>query len=82
MLATTKRTAVQSQPVVLTVSVEDMAKAREVRRALNIMRGVTKVYMPRQKRMTGIERARLDVKEGRVYRYDCLDDFIREIENG
>lgn len=73
---------VKSQPVVLRVSVEDMEKAREIKRALRIMRGVTKVCMPRQKRMSGIERARLDVKEGRVYHYDSLDDFIKEIEHG
>ena len=34
------------------------------------------------KRLTGYEQARLDVEQGRICRYDSLDDFIKEIENG
>ena len=71
-----------SHSVVLTVDVENMAIAREIKRALGIMRGVTHVHLPRRKKLTGYEQARLDVKEGRIYSYDSLDDFIKEIENG
>ena len=71
-----------SHPIVLTVDVENMAVAREIKRALKIMRGVTHVHLPRRKKLTGYEQARLDVKEGRICSYDSLDDFIKEIENG
>lgn len=67
---------------VLTVSLEDISMLKDVKKAISMVRGVTKVTVPRRKRLTGYEQARLDVKEGRVCSYDSLDDFIKEIENG
>ena len=32
--------------------------------------------------MKAIEQAHDDMKQGRICRYDSLDDFIKEIENG
>ena len=54
----------------------------QICQAISLLRGVTKVTVPRRKRLTGYEQARLDVAEGRICRYNSLDDFIEEIENG
>ena len=55
---------------------------RDIKKAISMVRGVTKVSVPRNKRLTGYEMARRDVEQGRICRYDSLDDFIKEIENG
>lgn len=73
---------VKSQPGVFVVSFEDISMARDIRKAISMLRGVTKVRLPRRKRLTGYEQARLDVEEGRICSYNSLDDFIKEIENG
>jgi hypothetical protein len=48
--------------------------------AIGIMRGVTKITLPRRKRLSSYERSLRDLDEGRVYKYDSLDDLIKEIE--
>ena len=72
---------VKSQPGVFVVDFEDISMARDIRKAISMLRGVTKVRLPRRKRLTGYEQARLDVEEGRICSYNSLDDFIKEIEN-
>ena len=70
------------EPAVLTVSIEDMSMLKDIKKAISMVRGVTKISMPRRKRLTCYEQARRDVEQGRVCSYDSLDDFIKEIENG
>ena len=70
------------EPAVLTVSIEDMSMLKDIKKAISMVRGVTKISLPRRKRLTGYEQARRDVEQGRVCSYDSLDDFIKEIENG
>ena len=64
------------------VNIEDMSMLKDIKQASSMVRGVTKISMPRRKRLTGYEQARRDVEQGRVCSYDSLDDFIKEIENG
>ncbi len=63
------------------VDFEDISMLRDIKKAISMVRGVTKVSVPRSKRLTGYEQARLDVEQGRICRYDSLDDFIKEIES-
>ena len=70
------------RPSTLSVEIEDESMIRDIKKAISMVRGVTKVRMPRRKRLTGYEQARLDVEDGRICSYDSLDDFIKEIENG
>lgn len=67
---------------ILNVTYSDEAMLKDIRKAISMVKGVVRVSMPRRKRLTGYEQARLDVKEGRVLSYDSLDDFIKEIEHG
>ena len=63
------------------VSVEDKSMMKDLKRAIGMMRGVTKVSIPRRRKLySAYELSMLDIKEGRVYSYDSLDDLIREIE--
>ena len=62
------------------VDIEDMSMLKDIKKAISMLRGVTKVTIPRRKRMSSYERSLRDLDEGRVYKYDSLDDLIMEIE--
>ena len=64
----------------LIVNVEDVSMLKDLKKAISMMRGVTKITVPRRKRMSSYERSLRDLDEGRVYEYDSLDDLIKEIE--
>ena len=75
-------TAVPSTPVpgVLTVSFEDISMLKDIKKAISMVRGVTKVSVPRRKRkLTGMEQAMRDIEEGRVYHAESVDDMFRQI---
>ena len=75
-------TAIPTQPGRLTVDFEDISMLRDIKKAISMLRGATKVSVSRSKRLTGYEMACRDVEQGRICRYDSLDHFIKEIENG
>ena len=62
------------------VSIENISMLRDIKKAISMVRGVTKVTVPRTKRLSSYERSLRDLDEGRVYEYDSLDDLIKEIE--
>ncbi len=64
----------------LIVSVENVSMLKDLKKAISMLRGVTKITVPRSKRMSSYERSLRDLDEGRVYEYDSLDDLIKEIE--
>ena len=63
----------------LIVNVEDVSMLKDLKKAISMLRGVTKITVPRRKRMSSYERSLRDLDEGRVYEYDSLDDLIKEI---
>ena len=73
-------TTIPTQPGRLTVDFEDISMLRDIKKAISMVRGVTKVTVPRTKRLSSYERSLRDLDEGRVYEYDSLDDLIKEIE--
>ena len=79
-MATPTQTASLSRPGVFMVNFEDISMARDIKKAISMVRGVTKVCKPRTKRLSSYERSLRDLDEGRVYSYDSLDDLIKEIE--
>ncbi|MCR5039694.1 MAG: hypothetical protein K6A94_10195 [Bacteroidales bacterium] len=64
----------------LIVDIEDMSLINDIKKAISMLRGVGKVSRPRRKRMTAYERSLRELDEGKVYKYDSLEDFIKEIE--
>ena len=73
--------ATTSVPGQFIVNFEDVSMAKDIKKAIQMVRGVTKVVRPRQKRLSAYELSLRDLDEGRVYSYDSLDDLIREIEH-
>ena len=64
----------------LIVDVEDLSLLNDIKKAISMLRGVGKVTRPRRKRMTSYELSLRELDEGKVYKYDSLEDFIKEIE--
>ena len=63
----------------LTVSIEDVSMLDQIKQAISLIRGVSSVTLKRR-RKTSMDRAIEDIEQGRVYKYDSLDDLIKEIE--
>ena len=61
------------------VNIEDMSKLKDIKRAISMLKGVGKIVTPRR-RLSSYERSLRDLDEGRVFKYDSLDDLIKEIE--
>ena len=53
---------------------------KDLKKAISMMRGVTGITIPRGRRLSSYERSLRDLEEGRVYKYDSLDELIKEIE--
>ena len=63
----------------LTVSIEDVSMLDQIKQAISLIRGVSSGTLKRR-RKTSMDRAIEDIEQGRVYKYDSLDDLIKEIE--
>lgn len=61
----------------LTVSIQDISMLDQIRQAISLLRGVTSVTMKRQTK-TGMERAIEDIKKGRVYEADSVENLIKQ----
>ena len=64
----------------LIVDVETVSMLKDLKKAISMMRGVTRITIPRGRRLSSYERSLRDLEEGRVYKYDSLDELIKEIE--
>ncbi len=62
------------------VNIEDMSLLKDIKKAISMLKGVGKITLPRRKRYSAYELSLRDLDEGRVYKYDSLDDLIKEIE--
>lgn len=61
----------------LTVSIQDISMLDQIRQAISLLRGVTSVTMKRQTK-TGMDRAIEDIKKGRVYEADSVENLIKK----
>ena len=85
-MATTATSTQAPRPVVLSVSVEDIAVLKNVRQAIRMVRGVTSVKMQKTPakqfditKTAGYREAMDDVKHGRVYHAESVDDMFQQI---
>ena len=61
----------------LTVSIQDISMLDQIRQAISLLRGVTSETMKRQTK-TGMDRAIEDIKKGRVYEADSVENLIKK----
>ncbi len=64
----------------ITLHVNDVSLLNEIKRVVKMIRGVDSVTVKKTPKLTSYERSKADIKAGRVYTYDSLDDLIKEIE--
>lgn len=62
----------------LIVSVENVSMPKDLKKAISMLRGVTKITVPRSKRMSSYERSLRDLDEGRVYEAKDVDDLFKQ----
>ena len=63
------------------VNIEDMSMLKDIKKAISMVNGVGKITLPRRRKLySAYELSLRDLDEGRVYKYDSLDDLIKEIE--
>ena len=64
----------------LIVNVDDVRILKSLKKAISMMRGVTSITIPRSRQLSSYERSLRDLDEGRVYKYESLDELIKEID--
>lgn len=72
------KTAIPPQSGQLTVDFEDISMLRDIKKAISMLRGVTKVSVPRRQRMSSYERSLRDLDEGRVCEAKDVDDLFKQ----
>lgn len=63
----------------LIVTVEDASLINDLKRAIKMMRGVSKIAVKKQ-RKTEIELAREDARAGRVIEYSSKEELFKDLE--
>ncbi|MDO4211946.1 MAG: hypothetical protein Q4D23_09590 [Bacteroidales bacterium] len=63
----------------LILTFENASIMSAVKKMLSFMQGVT-VTTPRKKKLNGVDQALLDIKEGRVYHAESLDDLFNQLD--
>lgn len=68
------------------VNIEDMSMLKDIKKAISLLKGVSSVKVKRTTKKeyditktAGYREAMDDVKNGRVYHYDSLKDFYKEM---
>ena len=64
-------------PAQITVNIEDVSMLKEIKRAISMIRGV--VSVEKSSAMKSYERARADVKAGRVVKCKDKEDFFAKL---
>ncbi len=64
----------------LTVSIEDSSMLEQIRQAISLIRGVRSVSLKKQPK-TGMDRAINDIKEGRVYEAQSVEDLLNQCKS-
>ena len=68
----------------LLVSISDLSMINDIKKAISMLKGVTKVKAQKQKefditKTKAFQEALDDVKHGRVTHYDSVDDMFRSV---
>lgn len=81
MATTTTKTPAAAQ---LLVSISDLSMLNDIKKAISMLKGVTTVKKQKQKefditKTKGYREAMDDVKHGRVYHAESVDDMFKQI---
>ena len=71
--------AIQPDANQMIVTFDDVSVMQQVKKTLALVKGVKSISMPRKKRMCGLDRALKDVEEGRVTRWNSVDEMFEHL---
>lgn len=71
--------AVQPEMNQMVITFDDVSVMQHVKKTLSLMRGVKSVTIPRKKRMCRLDRALKDVEEGRVTRWNSVEEMFEAL---
>lgn len=71
--------AVQPEMNQMVITFDDVSVMQHVKKTLSLMRGVKSVTMPRKKRMCRLDRALKDVEEGRITRWNSVEEMFEAL---
>ena len=61
------------------VTIEDMSKLKDIKKAISMVKGVGKITLPRRRKLySAYELSLRDLDEGRVYEAKDVDDLFRQ----
>ena len=75
----TSSTTQPLRPGVLTVSIEDMSMVRDIKKAISMLRGVTKVSQPKRRQLSSMEQSMEDIREGRIEKFASSEDMFQSL---
>lgn len=58
---------------------DDVSVMRQVKKTLALIKGIKSISMPRKQRMSGLDRALKDVEEGRVTRWNSVEEMFKHL---
>lgn len=70
---------VQPEMNQMVITFDDVSVMQHVKKTLSLMRGVKSVTIPRKKRMCRLDRALKDVEEGRVTRWNSVEEMFEAL---
>lgn len=72
-------TASQLESNQMIITFEDMDMMPKFKKMISALLGTKAITMPRKKKLNGIDQALLDIKEGRVYHAESVEDMFKQI---
>lgn len=72
--------AIQPEANQMIVTFDDVSVMKQVKKTLALVKGVKSISMPRKKRMCGLDRALKDVEEGRVTRWNSVEEMFEHLK--
>ena len=72
---------IQPEANQMIVTFDDISVMQQVKKTLALIKGVKSISMPRKKRMCGLDRALKDVEEGRVTRWNSVEEMFEHLNS-
>ena len=72
---------IQPEANQIIVTFDDISVMQQVKKTLALIKGVKSISMPRKKRMCGLDRALKDVEEGRVTRWNSVEEMFEHLNS-
>lgn len=70
---------IHPEPNQMILTFDDVSVMRQVKKTLALIKGIKSISMPRKQRMSGLDRALKDVEEGRITRWNSVEEMFKHL---